>query len=67
MLQALCEKDLIELNKKNSTISNLFSNLQSIEFANAVFTRFNLLNEFQNMSKTYKAKLDVLKDVDQIN
>ena len=67
MLQALCEKDLIELNKKNSTISNLFSNLQSIEFANAVFTRFNPLNEFQNMSKTYKAKLDVLKDVDQIN
>ena len=36
MLQALCEKDLIELNKKNSTISNLFSNLQSIEFANAI-------------------------------
>ena len=23
MIQALCEKDLIELNKKNSTISNL--------------------------------------------
>ena len=67
MLQALCEKDLIELNKKNSTITNLFSNLQTIEFANAVFTRFNPLNEFQNMIKKYKAKLDVLKNVIQIN
>ena len=66
MLQALCEKDLNALNKKNSIISNKFDKLQTIEFANAVFTRFNPLNEFQNMIKEYKAKLDVLKDVDQL-
>ena len=46
MLQALCEKDLNVLNKKNSIISNEFDKLQTIEFANAVFTRFNPLNEF---------------------
>ena len=51
MIQALCEKDLIELNKKNSTISNLFDKQQTIEFVDAVFTRFNPLNEFQNMIK----------------
>ena len=67
MLQALCEKDLNALNKKNSIISNEFDKLQTIEFANAVFTRFNPLNEFQNMIKEYKAKLDVLKYANQIN
>jgi len=67
MLQALCEKDLNALNKKNSIISNEFDKLQTIEFANAVFTRFNPLNEFQNMIKEYKAKLDILKDANQIN
>ena len=41
--------------------------MQTIEFADAVFTQFNPLNEFQNMIKEYKAKLDVLKYANQIN
>ena len=67
MLQALSEKSLIELNKKNSTISSLFAKFESIELANAVFTRFNPLNDFQKMIKEYKAKIDYLKDANQVN
>ena len=67
MLHALSEKNLIELNKKNSTISSLFAKFTSVELANAVFTRFNPLDDFQKMIKEYKAKLDYLKDAKQVN
>ena len=67
MLSALSEKSLFELNKKNSTISSLFAKFKSVELANAVFTRFNPLDDFQKMIKEYKAKLDLLKDANQIN
>jgi serpin B len=67
MLHALSEKNLIELNKKNSTISSLFAKFTSVELANAVFTRFNPLDDFQKMIKEYKAILDYLKDANQVN
>lgn len=67
MLHALSEKSLIELNKKNSSISSLFAKLKSVELANAVFTRFNPLDDFQKSIKEYKAKLDYLKDAKQVN
>ena len=67
MLSALSEKSLFELNKKNSTISSLFAKFKSVELANAVFTRFNPLDDFQKMIKEYKTKLDLLKDANQIN
>ena len=67
ILHALSEKSLIELNKKNSIISSLFAKFESVELANAVFTRFNPLDDFQKMIKEYKAKLDYLKDANQVN
>ena len=39
MLQALTEKRLDELNKKNKLISSSISNLKSIDLANVIFTR----------------------------
>ena len=67
MLQALSENKLIDLNQKNNIISKLFTNFKSIELANAVFTRFKPLDEFNKMIIEYKAKLDILKDANQIN
>ena len=67
MLCALSEKTLIELNKKNSIISSLFGNFKSVELANAVFTRFNPLDGFHKIITEYKAKLDQLKDANQVN
>ena len=67
MLQALSENKLIDLNQKNNVISKLFANFKSIELANAVFTRFKPLDEFYKMIIEYKAKLDILKDANQIN
>ena len=49
--------------KKNEIISKL----KSIEIANAVFTRFTPLDNFLKIIKEYKAKLDKLKDANQIN
>ena len=41
--------------------------MQTIEFADAVFTQFNPLNESQNTIKEHKAKPDALKYANQIN
>ena len=67
MFQALSENKLIDLNQKNNIISKLFTNFKSIELANAVFTRFKPLDELNKMIIEYKAKLDILKDANQIN
>ncbi len=67
MLQALSEKNLIELNENNKKISSSISKLKSIELANAVFTRFKPLENFLKIIGEYKAKLDELKNAEQIN
>jgi serpin B len=67
MLQALCEKNITELNQNNKLISSLIMKLKSIELANAVFTRFNPLENFVEIIKEYKAKIDNLKDAAQVN
>ena len=67
MLHALSEKNLIELNQNNKLISTSISNLKTIELANAVFTRFKPLEDFLKIIKEYKAKLDELKDANQVN
>ena len=46
MVQALSEKNLVELNKNNKLISSSISSLKTIELANAVFTRFKPLENF---------------------
>ncbi len=67
MLQALSEKGLTELNQNNKLISTTISKLKTIELANAVFTRFKPLEDFLKIIKEYKAKLDELKDANQVN
>ena len=67
MLKVLCHKNLIDMNDNNKLISSLISKLKSIEFANAVFTKFKPETLFINMIKKYKATIDVLKDEAQIN
>jgi serpin B len=67
MLKALSEKDLTELNQNNKLISTSISSLKTIELANTVFTRFKPLDNFLKIIKEYKAKLDELKDANQVN
>jgi serpin B len=67
MVQALSEKNLVELNKNNKLISSSISSLKTIELANAVFTRFKPLENFLKIIEEYKAKLDELKDAAQVN
>ena len=67
MLKSLSENDLNDLNKNNKIISSSISNLKSVELANAVYTRFKPLENFLAIIKEYKAKLDELKDAEQVN
>lgn len=67
MLNVLCHKNLNEMNDNNKLISSLISKLKSIEFANAVFSKFKPETLFINMIKEYKATMDVLKDEAQVN
>ena len=67
MLKALCQKNKIELNKKNTLLSSSIAKLKSVELANAIFTKFKPLDNFMKIVKDYKATIDTLKDEAQIN
>ena len=67
MLQTLCHENKAEMNKENKAVSSVIEKFKSIEMANAVFTRFKPESSFLDMIKEYKAKLDLLKDVEQVN
>ena len=40
MLNVLCNKDLMNMNKNNNIIGSTLAKFKSIELANAVFTKF---------------------------
>jgi len=67
MLEALCYKNLENLNKDNKSIASLIENSESVEIANIVFTKNKPLKSFTEVIKEYKAKICSLKDVDKIN
>ena len=67
MLNVLSHKNLDEMNKNNKLISSIISKFKSIEFANAIFSKFKPETLFMNKIKEYKATMDILKDEAQIN
>jgi len=67
MCNTLCHKDLNEVNKNNELLSSTIENLKSVELANAIFTKYEPKKTFTQMIKQYKAKIDKLKNAEQIN
>ena len=67
MLKTLCNNDLNKMNQNNKLIASILEKFQSIELANAVFTKFNPEQSFIQIIKQYRAKIDVLKDAAQVN
>ena len=67
MLQVLCRTNIIELNKTNKKISSSIEKIESIEFANAVFTKFKPIDNFVDIIKEYKSKVEELKSAQQVN
>ena len=67
MLKALSEKDKKEMNKVNMLISSCIEKYKSTELANAVFIKFKPEKDFMKMVHEYKAKVDLLKDANQVN
>ena len=67
MLKVLCQKDKKELNACNKSIYSVIEKYVTTEIANAVFTRFYPLEGFMKIVKEYKAKVEPLKDAEQVN
>ena len=61
MLKVLCNKDLINMNQNNKLIASTLAKFNTIELANAVFTKFNPEPSFIEIIKQYRAKMDLLK------
>ena len=67
MLSTLCEENQEKMNEKNKLIYSIINEFKTVEIANSIFTRVIPLTTFIEKAKDYKAKIDKLKDVDQIN
>ena len=67
MLKALNEKDLKSMNSVNIKLNSDIQKLTTVELANAVFTKFKPEAEFIKMINQYKAEINTLESVDQIN
>ena len=67
MVKTLGHENKDEMNNENKLVSSSFGKLQSIEMANAVFTKFKPEDQFTSMIKVYKSTIDILKDVEQVN
>ena len=67
MLKTLVHKGKEDMNKNNKQLSSTIEKFNSVELANAVFTKFKPENSFTDIIKEYKAKIDLLKDAAQVN
>ena len=67
MVKTLGHENKDEMNNENKLVSSSVGKLQSIEMANAVFTKFKPEDQFTSMIKVYKSTIDILKDVEQVN
>ena len=68
MLNTLSHNNINEMNKDNKKISSCIGTIvSSIEMANGAFIRINPEQSFLKMIQGYKAQIELLKDVNQIN
>ena len=68
LLKLLDNKEIEEINLINTKILNKIGDYTSLEIANAVMTKFVLLNDFLKIAKdTYDSEILPLKNVNQIN
>ena len=67
MIISLSNKDINQINEINKLISSEIKKFSSVELANGIFTIFDPINNFMKIVEEYDAKLDKLKDAEQIN
>lgn len=67
MLTALSNKDINQMNETNQLISSEIKNFSSLELANAIFSIFNPIDSFMKIVKEYDAKIERLRNAEQIN
>ena len=67
ILRVLGNENQEEMNENNKLIKSIINNFQTVEFANSIFSRIMPLPTFIEKTKDYKAKINELKDENQIN
>ena len=67
MVQTLKAENLDELNSKNYEILEISKNFQTVEIANAVFSKFLPTEKFLYVSEKYCAPHQLLESADQVN
>ena len=67
MLDLLQSDTIEELNEINYKIISLFKEFTTIEIANAIMTKFTLLEDFSNIAQEYLAPVEPLESVEQVN
>ena len=67
MLQTLGYTNKTELNKRNKMISKIITNFKTVKMANSIFTKFKPEKKFIKSVKQYKAEIDELNSVGQMN
>lgn len=67
ILSILSHQSKEEINNFNKSILSLVNGFQSVNFANGLFTKVPIKDTFVQTGNEYKAKVDLLKDANQIN
>ncbi len=67
MLQVLHSPSLSQINDENKAILEISKSLKSLEIANGIFTLFSPLPEFIPIAAEYKASIEKLISVKQVN
>ena len=67
MLKTLGNESQEKMNENNKLIYSIINNFKTVELENSIFTRVIPLATFIEKTKDYKAKIDELKEANQIN
>ena len=67
ILSVLSHQSKEEVNNFNKSILSVANGFQSVNFANGLFTKVPTKDTFVQIGNEYKAKVDLLKDAEQIN
>ena len=67
MLEVLQQKNLFRLNTVNQNIIRLIRRFTTLSTANAVMTRFSPLEGFMDIARRYRAPVQPLRSVEQVN
>ena len=67
MLETLQSESISELNEINYSLLNLFKTFTTVEVANSIMAKFELLSSFSEIAEKYESPVEKLESVEQVN